>query len=162
MGHSLRHFSIIGLILIFTTVVRAQDGAPPQAGVEPAAPVSEGSKQIRMKDPFMIPNKLFETLRDRDLAAQAPPPEESVAPKDRTIDDSVDPKVRWPLAQYRLAGIISGVANPRVSVVDPAGKHHTYFVKSKIGNADGVITAIKNGEVTVSEGGTEIKLRVGR
>ena len=147
-------------ILVGSQIAFAQ--APPPAQPASPPPVADGSRQIRMKDPFMIPNKLFETLRDRDLAAQAPPPEEPVAPKDRTIDESVDPKIRWPLTQYKVVGVISGVANPRASVMDPTGKYHTYFVNNKIGNAEGVITSIKNGELTISEGGTEIKLRVGR
>jgi hypothetical protein len=138
----------------------AANPAPEPAAPAAEAPHSEGDKPGgRIKDPFMIPNDIYDALTKKN----APPPEAPAAPmvSADTIDSSKPPEIRWPLRQYRLTGVIWGVSTPKATFMDPNNEMHIYRLKDQIGNGGAVITRIHSGEVVVIEAGVETKISVG-
>jgi Tfp pilus assembly protein PilP len=104
----------------------------------------------RVKSPFMIPNELFIKLKKR------------AGEKTTTvdIDDTVEVRLRWPLKDYRLVGVIYDTKTPKAMIADRQGKVDVYRVKDLIANAGGYIAEITNGEVIVVEKGAEVKLQL--
>lgn len=115
---------------------------------KPSVKEIEMNSTLRNKSPFMIPTDLYLKIKRRMG--------EKVVEK--VIDDSVGPKLRWPLRSYSLVGIYAGVKIPKALIVDKEGKIHTFRTKELIANSGGYISEIGNGEVIVVERGAEIKL----
>ena len=104
----------------------------------------------RVKDPFMLPNHLYMKIKRKlgDIQGEG------------YIDESVEPQRRWALKRYKLVAIIWAVKRPKAMITDAKQDMHMFYVNDKIGNSEGVITAISNGEITVNEKGTESKLKM--
>lgn len=104
----------------------------------------------RIKDPFMLPNHLYIKIKRKlgDIQGEG------------YIDESVEPQRRWALKRYKLVAIIWNVKRPKAMITDVNQELHMFYVNDKIGNSEGVITGISNGEVTVNEKGTESRLKM--
>lgn len=104
----------------------------------------------RIKDPFMLPNHLYMKIKRKlgDIQGEG------------YIDESVEPQRRWALKRYKLVAIIWNVKRPKAMITDAKQELHMFYVNDKIGNSEGVITGISNGEVTINEKGTESKLKM--
>ena len=76
------------------------------------------------------------------------------------IDESVEPQRRWALKRYKLVAIIWNVKRPKAMIIDAKAELHMFYLNDRIGNSEGVISGISNGEVTVNEKGTESKLKM--
>jgi len=108
----------------------------------------EMNSTLRNKSPFMIPTELYLKIKRR----------QSEKVVENVIDDSVSPKIRWPLRSYTLIGVLGGVKVPKALIQDRDGKIHTFRNKELIANSGGYISEIGNGEIIVVERGAEIKL----
>ncbi len=64
---------------------------------------------------------------------------------------AVDPLQRWDLDRLQIVGILWEVNRPRAMVRDPDGGVYTVLKNSKIGRNEGVVTAIREGEIVVVE-----------
>lgn len=125
---------------------------------EPVKLLVNNSKELekrvaeRIKDPFMIPNHLFLKIKIKqgNVAGEG------------YVDESVEPQVRWALKHYKLVAIIWNVKKPKAMITDLENKLHMFHLKDRIGNGDGVIRSIGNGEVIVDEKGTETKFKMSR
>lgn len=128
----------------------AEKGAKePEADAnKPSIKDIEMNSALRNKSPFMIPTDLYLKIKRRIG--------EKVVEK--TVDDNVSAKLRWPLRSYSLVGIYAGVKIPKALIVDKEGKVHTFRTKELIANSGGYISEIGNGEIIVVERGAEIKL----
>lgn len=131
--------------------------APPKAGQFTQNPTTSfNSKELekkialRVKDPFMLPNPLFMKIKKKLGDVQG----------EGYVDESVEPKKRWALKHYKLVAIIWNVKKPKAMVTDRKGDLHMFYVNDHIGNNEGVISGISNGEVVILEKGAEIKLRM--
>lgn len=104
----------------------------------------------RMKDPFMLPNHLYMKIKRKlgDIQGEG------------YIDESVEPQRRWALKRYKLVAIIWNVKRPKAMIIDAKAELHMFYLNDRIGNSEGVISGISNGEVTVNEKGTESKLKM--
>lgn len=104
----------------------------------------------RVKDPFMLPNHLYMKIKRKlgDIQGEG------------YIDESVEPQRRWALKRYKLVAIIWNVKRPKAMITDAKQDLHMFYVNDRIGNSEGIITGISNGEVTVNEKGTESKLKM--
>ena len=102
----------------------------------------------RTKDPFMLPNHLYMKIKRKlgDIQGEG------------YVDESVAPQLRWALKRYKLVAIIWNVKRPKAMITDQKNDLHMFYVNDRIGNGEGVITSINNGEVIVNEKGTEVKL----
>jgi Tfp pilus assembly protein PilP len=166
----MRHFLAILFLLMGSIALPQQPPSPPpvvnQAAdgpnliPQPEAPQAQKPKAQdvdksiakRIKDPFMIPNRLFLKLKQKLGDTKG----------DGFIDETVEPKKRWPLKYYTLVGIIWNVSNPKAMISDKNLVVHMFHVKDLIGNNEGHIAAIHNGEVVVMEKGIAVKLKIGK
>lgn len=139
---------------------------PPQppAGPEPVPPAATGGdlrsatikpdvvmiSDQRVKSPFMIPNELYIKIKKK------------IGEKPNTveIDDAVEVRLRWPLKEYKLVGVIYDTKKPKAMIADREGKVHVYREKELIANAGGYVAEINNGEVIIVEKGAEVKLQL--
>ncbi len=62
---------------------------------------------------------------------------------------STDPLQKWELERLQVIGILWEVRTPRAMVIDPDGVIHTIFKNTKIGRNNGIVAAIREGEVVV-------------
>ena len=133
--------------------------APPKAG--PFTQASAGpnnsrdlEKKVaaRIKDPFMLPNHLYLKIKRKLGDVQG----------EGYVDESMPPQKRWALKRYKLVAIIWNVKNPKAMINDSQGALHMFQVSDRIGNSEGIITSISNGEVVVNEKGNETKLRMSK
>lgn len=116
----------------------------------------EAVKLNREKNPFMIPNNLYLSIKNK-LESQKP----AVSGEDR-LDESADEKIRWSVRHYNLIAIIWNVKRPKALISDKNKKTHIFYLNERIGNNSGIITAIRNGEVVVKEKLGEIVFRINR
>lgn len=133
--------------------------APPKAGPFTQANVGPNNSRdlekkvaARIKDPFMLPNHLFLKIKKKLGDVQG----------EGYVDESVPPQKRWALKRYKLVAIIWNVKNPKAMINDSQGALHMFQVSDRIGNSEGIITSISNGEVVVDEKGNETKLRMSK
>lgn len=119
-----------------------ETGQPTTIGLEGPSPVPEPPKRPGARDPFAKPKSLL----DREAEANRPVIDPAVY-----IDSRIEPIRRWPLRSYRLVAIIFDVENPKAMIKDPEGTMHLVSRSQRIGNQEGVITAIERGEVKVEE-----------
>lgn len=68
-----------------------------------------------------------------------------------SIDDRMEAIRRWPLVEYSLVGVIWDVNNPRAMIKDRAGTLHILKKNNRIGNEEGVVSQINEGEIVVVE-----------
>jgi hypothetical protein len=64
---------------------------------------------------------------------------------------SNDPLVKYELAKYKVVGIIWDVSTPRAVIRSPENKLFTVNKNAKLGNNNGRVTDIKEGEIVVVE-----------
>lgn len=131
---------------------------PPPAAKAPAPPVSRPSispasgilfKHTKSyvgelsnpdRDPFRKPLYILE-LEEKSLKPQKT--------EEIRIDDKIEAIRRWPLRDYRLVGVIWDVRNPKAMIVDPSNTMHLLKRNYRIGDKDGIISAISEGTITV-------------
>lgn len=85
-----------------------------------------------------------------------------IVPKDKGVKESkrigmipnfndLEPLQRIELERLNLVGIVWAVKNPRAIVREDGGKIHTIQMNTKIGRNNGVVVAIREGEVVILE-----------
>lgn len=104
----------------------------------------------RVKTPFSLPTDLFILLKKKLSAVEG----------EGIVDESVDPKRRWALRHYKLIAAIWDVQQPKAIIIDKNDEGNIYYIGERVGNNEGVITAISNGEVTVIEKGVKHVLKI--
>lgn len=92
------------------------------------------------RDPFRKPMYILE-LEEKSLKPQKT--------EEVRIDDKIEAIRRWPLRDYRLVGVIWDVRNPKAMIVDPSNTMHLLKRNYRIGDKDGIISAISEGTITV-------------
>jgi hypothetical protein len=104
----------------------------------------------RVKSPFMIPDDLYFKIK-RKMGEKS---------QFLAIDETVEVRLRWPLAEYSLVGVIWDTRRPRAMIKDKQGKVHVFREKELIANGGGYIAEITGGEVIVVERGAEVKMQL--
>lgn len=92
------------------------------------------------RDPFRKPLYILE-LEEKSLKPQKT--------EEVRIDDKIEAIRRWPLRDYRLVGVIWDVKSPKAMIVDPSNTMHLLKRNYRIGDKDGIISAISEGTITV-------------
>lgn len=92
------------------------------------------------RDPFRKPLYILE-LEEKTLKPQKT--------EEVRIDDKIEAIRRWPLRDYRLVGVIWDVRSPKAMIVDPSNTMHLLKRNYRIGDKDGIISAISEGTITV-------------
>ncbi len=126
--------------------VSAQDAAtlkPAVKEVEAVAPINE--MRLGERDPFEPPKYI------RDM--------EQVKPEN-IIDQQMEAIRRWPLAEYKLKGIIWDVKNPKAIITDKLNTLHMLKKNYRIGNLDGLISEINESEIVVIQKGVPTVLQI--
>ena len=106
----------------------------------------------RIKDPFMLPNHLYLTVKKKL----------SEVVGEGYVDDSVEPQKRWALKYYKVVAIISNVKSPKAMVTDKMKDLHIFRIGDRIGNNGGVVASIGNGQMIVRDSEIETTLRLER
>lgn len=110
-----------------------------------------------LRDPFKLPAYLINKIEEKEAA--------TAAANNSTVVSAVDPANlepirRYPLASYQVIAIVWGIKNPRVIFLDKQNGIHKLRVGDRIGNADGTIERIENGEVVVVENSAPFRIPV--
>lgn len=116
-------------------------GNPNGAGSEFPPEVIGDANGLAPRDPFRLPEELIIKIRQKGAQSNT-----------GVIDPGIDAIRRFPLASYQLVGIIWEVKKPKAMFMDRLNKIHMVQVNDFIGNAQGVVTSIQSGSVTVLEG----------
>lgn len=107
--------------------------------------INNGIKQISNglgeRDPFQRPKYIDDLESDLNRNANL----------DTTEDERIEAIRRWPLRDYRATAIMWDIQNPKVMIVDRKGTLHLLKKNYRIGNRNGIITAIHEGEIIVTE-----------
>ena len=119
------------------------------AVIKQSGPIPISSDQ-RVKSPFMIPNELYIKIKKKM----------GEKPNLIVIDEAVEARLRWPLKEYKLVGVIYDTKKPKAMIADREGKVHVYREKELIANGGGYVAEINNGEVIIVEKGAEAKLQL--
>ncbi len=116
--------------------------------------VKQGSTEIILgeRDPFRKP-KYLEEEEDSEAKKTAPPPV-------LTEDEKLEAIRRWPVREYKIVAIMWNIENPKVMVVDKNKGVHILKKNQRIGNKSGIISAINEGEVMVTEEGVPLVLNI--
>lgn len=93
------------------------------------------------RDPFRKPLYILER-EEQSLKSQN-------TQEANRIDDKIESIRRWPLRDYRLVGVIWDVKNPKAMIVDPTNTMHLLKRNYRVGDKDGIISAISEGTITV-------------
>lgn len=127
--------------------------APPPADPNLITNSRDLDKKVatRVKDPFMLPNHLYVRIKKKLGNAEG---------GEGFVDESVEPQRRWAIRHYKLVGIIWNVSQPKAMITDRENTLHMFMIKDRIGNNEGQITAIRDGEVVINEKGSEIRLKL--
>lgn len=134
-------------------VPAGQPTTPPAVTQPILSPAAEQKNTGSFKrDPFRLPKYLIDKLTYK------PPP--VVIVDDQAIDDRAEPIRRWPAKEYLLVGIIWEVKNPKGLVKDLQGRVHVVKLRDRLGNKEGIITAIKEGAITITEKKVPFVLRL--
>jgi len=143
-----------------------EEDAPPEGVVEkrpefPKPISSETSESVRSLEVFLEPY-IYDAKDRRDPfeayeVASASGPSASSTP--------LTPLQRYPLDQLQLIGVMWDIKNPKAMFTDPNSKVHVIGRDEGIGNRNGYIEAIREGEVVVveavrSETGVEYETKV--
>lgn len=129
----------------------AQLGTPPTI-VQPKE-VQKGVAQILIgdRDPFQRP-KYIEDMEEDELT--------KVPAVENAEDERVEAIRRWPIKDYKPIAVIWDVQNPKVMIVDRKGTMHLLKKNYRIGNKNGMITAINEGEIIVIESGVPNVMKI--
>jgi type IV pilus assembly protein PilP len=132
----------------------APQQAPPKGGATPGDVNGPQSQNEDHQDGGESPlSSMMQPYEYLDLGRkdpfQKPVLEKPLAPG--AFHGPVLPLQRFSLDQLQLIGIIWDVAHPRAMLKDPQGKIHMLGPNAKIGNQNGYIAAIREGEVVVIE-----------
>lgn len=107
--------------------------------------IQNGVKQISNglgeRDPFQRPKYIDDLEMDLNRNANL----------DTTEDERIEAIRRWPLRDYRATAIMWDIQDPKVMIVDRKGTLHLLKKNYRIGNRNGIITAIHEGEIIVTE-----------
>ena len=116
--------------------------------------LQNGVKQITNslgdRDPFQRPKYIDDLESDLIKNANI----------DTTEDDRVEAIRRWPLRAYKAIAIMWDIQNPKVMVVDPKGTLHLLKKNYRMGNRNGMITAINEGEIIVTESSIPVVIKI--
>lgn len=104
------------------------------------------------RDPFQKP-KYIQEMEEEAIKTG------NVVEEERE-DSMVEAIRRWPLLDYKPIAIIWDVKNPKVMVSDKQGTMHLLKKNYRIGNKEGIITAINEGEIIVTEKGLPRVLKI--
>lgn len=75
-----------------------------------------------------------------------------VGPGVTSTDDALlEPLQRFELSSVKVLGVLWDVSRPRALIEDPNKKVHTIYNQTKIGRNQGVVVAIREGEILVQE-----------
>lgn len=121
----------------------ADGTTPPPGGGAIVAPKQPGSSLSSFMEPFD-----YDPLGRKD-PFQKPSIERPLAPG--SFHGPVLPLQKFALSQLTLVGIIWDVSRPRAMFKDPDQKVHVVGPNSKLGNQNGYIAVIREGEVVVIE-----------
>ncbi len=141
--------------LKFFTPAQAQDAAaPPPPGAPPAAEVptqpmttAQASSGISELEGFLEPF-IYDIVNRRDpFQAYA----EYVPVEDSGPSRPISPAQRFELEQLQLIGIMWDIKDPKAMFVDPEKEVLVLGRDESIGNRNGYIAAIREGEVVVVE-----------
>ena len=123
-----------------------------QNGIKQLNDMTSNSKSFNLgeRDPFQRPKYIDELEMDASKNADL----------DAIEDDRVEAIRRWPLRDYRATAIMWDISNPKVMIVDRRGTLHLLKKNYRIGNRSGIITAINEGEILVTENGMPIVIKI--
>jgi type IV pilus assembly protein PilP len=117
---------------------------------------------IGKRDPFS-PFKVGSSLTSKEAVSTVHPPktastkasEAPEAPEAKVLPSSQsrsnDPLVKYELTKYKVVGIMWDVSTPRAVILSPDNKVFTVNKNAKLGNSNGRIAEIKEGEIVVIE-----------
>lgn len=105
------------------------------------------------RDPFRKPIYLLEIEENSKKKEQ----KQSV-----DIDERMEAIRRWPLWNYRLVGVIWDVKNPKAMIVDPASTMHLLKRNYRIGDKNGIISAISEGAITVIQDNVPVVINISK
>ncbi len=98
------------------------------------------------RDPFEKPKYIQELEAEAAKAGV-------IDPNENAEDGMVEAIRRYSLGEYRPVAIIWDVKDPKVMITDKTGTMHLLRKNYRIGNKEGIITAINEGEIVVTERG---------
>lgn len=101
------------------------------------------------RDPFQIPSYI------QDLEKQYVENLEM-----DTIDDKVEAIKRWPLKEYKVLAVMWDIKEPKAMIQDGNKTVHLVKKNQRIGNREGIITTINEGEIVVKEKGIPIVIEI--
>lgn len=136
-------------VFLFSSLAQAQPAKPkPGAPAAPSAnaataPSEPGTSLSTFMEPFE-----YDPLGRKD-PFQKPAIDRPLAPG--SFHGPVLPLQRFALSQLTLVGIIWDVARPRAMFKDPEQRVHVIGPNAKLGNQNGYIAVIREGEVVVIE-----------
>lgn len=128
-----------GLLFLMTGLFSLSAGAQGQ--------ISSG---LGERDPFQRPKYIDDIEADLNRNANL----------DSTEDERVEAIRRWPLRDYKATAIMWDIKSPKVMIVDRKGTLHLLKKNYRIGNRNGIITAIHEGEIIVTENKIPVVLSI--
>ncbi len=119
--------------------------------------LKQGVKQIVQpelglgeRDPFQRPKYIDDIEADSIRNANL----------DSTEDEKIEAIRRWPLRDYHATAIMWDIKSPKVMFVDRKGTLHLLKKNYRIGNRNGIITAITEGEIIITERGIPVVMTI--
>ena len=139
--------TIIFSFLIINTQLNAQVETPVSSAVVLPKEIQSGVTKIILgeRDPFQKPKY----IDDMELELESANP----ASTENIIDEKIESIRRWPLKDYKPIAVMWDVQSPKVMIVDRKGTMHLLKKNYRIGNRNGIITAINEGDIIVNENG---------
>lgn len=138
--------------IIFTVSVLAKSQEEATAPIVNPQEVNTGIQAIQEmpmlgeRDPFEKPKYIQELEAEAAKAGV-------INPNENAEDSMVEAIRRYSLSDYSPVAIIWDVKNPKVMIADKNGTMHLLRRNYRIGNKEGIITAINEGEIVVTERG---------
>jgi type IV pilus assembly protein PilP len=121
--------------------------APPPAGAPPAPESSEAGGGLAELEGFLEPF-IYDMVNRRDPFM---PYAEFVPHDDQGPSRPMSPAQRWALEELKLVGVMWDVKDPKAMFMDPDKDVLMLGRDESIGNRNGYIAAIREGEVVVVE-----------
>lgn len=150
-----RRTRIIGMNLVasLTLVVAcSEEGAQSKVTAVPAVAPPAAAKVNATADASNKPVSTWSYSpvgkRDPFRSYLADLAEQATRPDDERRTEETE---KYELDQYRLTGLITGTAQPKAMVEDPAGKGHVLHLGSHLGKRGGRVTRIGNDLIVVTE-----------
>lgn len=112
--------------------------------------ISNPQNLLGDRDPFQRPKYIDDLEADATATVNI----------DKTEDERVEAIRRWPLRDYKAKAIMWDIQNPKVIIVDRKGTLHLLKKNYRIGNRSGMITAINEGEIIVTENGIPVVIKI--